>query len=293
MLFDNFDKKIKEAAEQHHPAYDENAWTKMEGLLNEYLPQQNDRRRFVLLAFAVLLIGGGAFFFLSRPHASSNEQIVQQAKSSTGGNSQQANPNEMAPATEPGTDNLKTGLAIDNPVSHNTVRKDNDQQNSVVTAQSSLVSSQIKQKDQNDLTLNSETSEKDRDVSISKDEFKQDFTQLKPDNRVTQNENAVNGSVVKKDELATNTPEAAVAPANKTPDNNGKPSIKNGFSFFVSTGPDVSKAQNSKAGKVTMTWGLGVAYTLNRITLRTGVFSANKIYWAGPEDYKLSYAPPQ
>ena len=73
---------------------------------------------------------------------------------------------------------------------------------------------------------------------------------------------------------------------------NGRPNRMNGFSFFVSTGPDVSKAQNSKAGKVTMSWGLGVAYTLNRLTLKAGVFSANKIYWAGPDDYKLSYTPP-
>ena len=70
------------------------------------------------------------------------------------------------------------------------------------------------------------------------------------------------------------------------------PGSKNGLSFFVSAGPDVSKAQNSKTGQVTMSWGLGVAYTLNRLTLKTGVFSANKIYWAGPDDYKLSYTPP-
>jgi hypothetical protein len=41
-----------------------------------------------------------------------------------------------------------------------------------------------------------------------------------------------------------------------------------------------------------MAWGLGAAYTWNRVTLRAGVFSASKIYWAGPEDYKLSYSPP-
>ena len=62
--------------------------------------------------------------------------------------------------------------------------------------------------------------------------------------------------------------------------------------FLFPLGPDVSKAQNSKTGKVTMSWGLGVAYKLNRLTLKTGVFSANKIYWAGPNDYKLSYTPP-
>ena len=35
MQFDDFDKKIKEAAEHHHPAYDEKAWDKMEKLLDQ------------------------------------------------------------------------------------------------------------------------------------------------------------------------------------------------------------------------------------------------------------------
>ena len=39
--------RIKEAAEQHHPAYDENAWQKMEKLLNQHLPQRKDDRRKV------------------------------------------------------------------------------------------------------------------------------------------------------------------------------------------------------------------------------------------------------
>jgi len=69
MLSEDFDKKIKLAAEQHHPAYDEKAWLKMEKLLSKYLPvQKNDRRRaFFLLLLSVLLIGGGAFLIISKP----------------------------------------------------------------------------------------------------------------------------------------------------------------------------------------------------------------------------------
>src|ERR1700712_4441531 len=62
MQFEDFDKKIKEAAEHHHPAYDENAWTKMETLLDEHLPvKKDDRRRFVFLLLFLFLIGSGAF----------------------------------------------------------------------------------------------------------------------------------------------------------------------------------------------------------------------------------------
>ena len=38
MQFDEFDKKAKEAADHHHPAYDEQAWAKMEKKLNKHLP---------------------------------------------------------------------------------------------------------------------------------------------------------------------------------------------------------------------------------------------------------------
>src|SRR6266508_4312140 len=67
MPSEDFDKKIKLAAEQHHPAYDEKAWLKMEKLLSRYLPQQKNNRRkvfFFLLAF--LIIGGGTFLIISK-----------------------------------------------------------------------------------------------------------------------------------------------------------------------------------------------------------------------------------
>src|ERR1043165_3433247 len=122
MPFDNFDKKIKEAAEQHHPAYDENAWRKMESLLNQHLPQQHDRRRFFLLAFSVLLIGGGAFFFLSKPHAKNADQIVQQSKSSTSGNTQDNKVSNNEPLVQPRIDNTNTEIASDNKLPGETIK---------------------------------------------------------------------------------------------------------------------------------------------------------------------------
>src|SRR6266496_3693591 len=69
MLSEDFDKKIKLAAEQHHPAYDEKAWLKMEKMLSRYLPlQKRDRRRaFFFLLLSLLIIGGGIFVIISKP----------------------------------------------------------------------------------------------------------------------------------------------------------------------------------------------------------------------------------
>ena len=44
MQFENFDNKLRQAAEQHHPDYDEKAWTNMEKLLDRDLPRKDDRR---------------------------------------------------------------------------------------------------------------------------------------------------------------------------------------------------------------------------------------------------------
>ncbi|MCW3119541.1 MAG: hypothetical protein JWM28_3623 [Chitinophagaceae bacterium] len=65
MQFDDFDKKIKDAAEHHHPAYDEKAWEKMEKLLNKHLPvEKDDRRRIIFFLLLFLLLGTGAYLLI-------------------------------------------------------------------------------------------------------------------------------------------------------------------------------------------------------------------------------------
>ncbi len=69
MQFENFDKKVKEAADRHHPAYDENAWKKMEKLLDKHLPEKkDDKRRIIFFLLLFMLLGGGAaWYFMSNP----------------------------------------------------------------------------------------------------------------------------------------------------------------------------------------------------------------------------------
>ena len=67
MQFDKFDNKAREAAENHHPPYNEQAWAKMEKLLDKHMPQEEDDRRRVLF-FLLLIIGlGGAGLFIAKP----------------------------------------------------------------------------------------------------------------------------------------------------------------------------------------------------------------------------------
>jgi len=300
MQFDNLDKKVKEAAEQHHPAYDENAWRKMESLLNEHLPQEKNRRRFFLLAFAILLIGGGSFYLLSKPHAENPGQVVQELKNSTN-NETKADPiNKNNTAVQPNAEHPSGNIINDKTITTGAPTK--------ITGESSKRSLVINQRvtapgtsksriNKNELSTGNVIDDQDKNVAGSEPERRSDIAgnapvSLQPNDRIVKNENSVNSPVTKENNIASNTQPVQGSPTLKTSQKNGRPDRMNGFSFFVSAGPDVSKAQNSKAGKVTMSWGVGVAYTLNRLTLKTGVFSTNKIYRAGPDDYKLAYTPP-
>lgn len=54
------DHMIRDAAENHHPAYNDQAWDKMEKMLDKHLPQKRDKRRYILFLLLFLLLGGGA-----------------------------------------------------------------------------------------------------------------------------------------------------------------------------------------------------------------------------------------
>jgi len=294
MLFDNFDKKIKEAAEQHHPAYDENAWRKMEHLLNQHLPRQKDRRRYLLLAFAILLVGGGAFFLLSKPNSKNSEQVVQNTRS-TNGDTQTDKADKNATVVQPRLDLSNEENATNSSPTGNQTRIANRDGNTLgITDQNNRIVAQAKPKNnQGDVVADNRVIVDDKDVVVSQPEKKIEETLKAPitsqAEKIANDKNIVN-SPVKQNDIANAQPQEGSV--KKSIPKNGRPEARNGFSFFASAGPDISKAQNSKAGKVTMSWGLGVAYTLNRLTFKTGVFTSNKIYWAGPDDYKLSYTPP-
>lgn len=68
MQFDDFDKKIKEAAEHHHPAYEEKAWKKMEKLLDKHLPVEKDGKRRIIFLLLFFLLGGlGIYLTIKKP----------------------------------------------------------------------------------------------------------------------------------------------------------------------------------------------------------------------------------
>jgi hypothetical protein len=83
MQFDELDNRIREAAEHHHPAYDEKAWGKMEKMLDKHMPQEKEKKRRFLFWFLLplLLVGGGAALLIAKPWK--KDSSVVQATTST------------------------------------------------------------------------------------------------------------------------------------------------------------------------------------------------------------------
>ena len=313
MLFEDFDKKIKEAADQHHPAYDEKAWQKMETLLNKHLPQQKDDRRRILFSLLLfIIIGGGAYMVIKKPwnknlashqlapenktkvQATTNEKLNKTNTGSSNTESENLNRNKnIAIAPEGG--NINAG--------NNSIRSSVNKEPKNIRVNNILRKSNTNAGNQNVLLENDNT--RDRNIVVTddtkKNEQKVNFDNPKSEassnsNSVVNNgENKITNSnnLISKNEVKTNNDEQISKPESKNShQQKGALNNKNGFSFFVSAGPDVSKAGNSKTGKTTLLYGAGVGYTKNHITLRTGIYASKKIYWAGANDYKLSYVTP-
>lgn len=93
MQYEEFDKKIRDAADHHHPAYDEQAWGKMENMLNTHMPQEKeDRRRFIFFLLFILL-SGGAVLLITKPWGKENSVVLKEqvAKESIVKREQQSN----------------------------------------------------------------------------------------------------------------------------------------------------------------------------------------------------------
>jgi hypothetical protein len=67
MQDEELDKLINDAANQHHPPYDDTSWVKMEQLLDKHLPLKKDSRKFIFWLLLFLLAGGGATLGILQP----------------------------------------------------------------------------------------------------------------------------------------------------------------------------------------------------------------------------------
>jgi len=142
MLDEEMDNIIRQAAEQHHPSYDNKAWDKMEHLLDQHLPQRKDRRGFIFFLLLAVLIGGGLFvggyYFYGNKKGTvaSNETKKEPGGSNETNNVVKSTPvTTPAPATaEPATTNPTDNSATAQNGSSTVPTSDNNAGNNPTTA---------------------------------------------------------------------------------------------------------------------------------------------------------------
>ncbi|HMU09766.1 MAG TPA: hypothetical protein PKC54_07175 [Ferruginibacter sp.] len=91
------DHIIRDAAENHHPAYNDKAWEKMEKMLDKQLPQKKDKKKYIFFLLFFLLLGGGALltvYQLNRDEVKAPVGIAEEKKN----NGQPGNSSTVQPA---------------------------------------------------------------------------------------------------------------------------------------------------------------------------------------------------
>lgn len=346
MQFEDFDKRIKEAADHHHPAYDEQAWAKMEKLLNKHMPVKKDRRRGVIffLLFLGLLTGGSAIYYFnttgdkkiagfekstsSKATADENGGIVRSEGTQNPTPDTQnfatadataedvSNQQPTSPKATVGESNTNDRNTTDRPViadpavtgkvnpsllknSYTKTLQDAFNENLKQQRRNTIARKQGTQKGvgvlQSDLSagnqngqINSGSSQLSGELSqmndagnrpVSLQRIGLDEALKLSDAQIIRKMYSQPGQEVKVPQLNITQPSVAGAK---------KPAAKARSTFFIaaSGGPDVSVVGVSNTGTVKLVGGAGLGYTFKgKFTLRTGFYTARKIYTASPDQY--------
>ena len=303
MQSENFDNKIRQAAEQHHPNYDEMAWSKMEKLLDEHMPRKDDRRRIFFLLFLFLLTGGGAWLLFSKPwndnaHGTAVKNSTNNIQSKPADNSAvkkvESPAQQMTAGNDKPTDESKTVASSTNELS------DNKQTSPQISAfkpgalSPSTTKKSLRKNDNRDDQLSVDVT--NPAITDNTKPAKNNDAIVSPPikGQVTNNDNNKNGSdkPVNTDVVAGNKPnepskEKAPGQQQKATIAKGNNKKQNSLFFSISAGPDVSSVDMSNPGEVKLLTGLGLGYSFkDRWVIRSGFYSSRKVYTATKYDYK-------
>ncbi len=302
MLSEEFDKKAKEAADHHHPTYDENAWAKMEKLLDKHLPQKkDDRKRIIFILFLFLLLGGGLYLMIAKPWqhekpVAATNNIQQNIPVNLTKDAEVENSEKLNPGNSSGSNTIVNEKSIEEKKQTRVTDLYDDNANPIhITRKTEVKKSKIAENtDDPSLIVNDnaivKTNILKKDHVLKNDDIDRNSTgnnippadpvrTIAENNPAEQklNSNILIGPAQKMPEDAT------IQAAKKIKTHNRK---TNSFALSLSVGPDINFAGLSRPGKTKLLLGAGLSYTFkNKFVLRTGFYSGRKIYSANPYQY--------
>lgn len=320
MQDNELDKLINDAASQHHPPYDDEAWGKMLVLLDKHLPQQKDRRRPVIFWLLFLLIGSAVTMGILQPWNPGKTKAVAGNNTTTGNDAsisslQKENTTKTPQGSTTGNETIP---GIQNTLTGNTVI-DKTKTNPGVTAAVKVPQTLLAQNNIDEaggssrkiaVTAKSRyTVKTKRPAAVSADE--EITATVKPEKPAAtkatsstlpetatgyikksteENETkiaAVNATATsEKKDTATAKQNTVTATVNKKEKRDK--SFTSNFAVTVSAGADLSFVELSNPGKVKLFYGAGAAYAVGQhIKISTGFYVSKKVYDAAPYQYKF------
>jgi hypothetical protein len=299
MLDDEYDKKIKEAAEHYHPAYDDTAWEKMEQLLDEHLPQKKERKKIFFILPSLLLVAILVFFFVNyngKKHSVDATQNLSSKQSTEKSLSEKPTVNSKEKITATSPETTKPPLSSEK----NTANIGNASI-AVISKKANQISNNSIQQNNNETVFNKSFTTKENEVkqsvnSTSNNNFENNqttfSTELKSET-VNKNDSVTNATIENISNTKKPLDENSVAKNEKekttikksTKTNSG---FKNNFGVSISAGPDVSGVYENKLGKLTAIFGAGLSYSISKnFSVRSGFYISKKIYSVEGNDYYL------
>lgn len=305
--FNEIEHAIKAAADAHEPAFDEQAWKKMEAMLDK----EKDRKRpfvFWLWLLLPLLTGAGLIsYFVSNKADKVNpqqEMAVLQNDNGTAENKISTNTDmpEQEKSTIANTDNKNLTVVTENKQKGNFEKRDHD------------ATSGSKKNRPGSSTFNDETNETDLTPRKNiNDKVKGKMTaDIKVPNLETDNEDNtviaadINPEAVKShlqgkiqneeiivikvdaDKTTEKEIEKIVDSVAEKISNDKKAKNKIARLYIIAAGgAEANGVKLFSADKITGRYGLGIGYQLNKnFSVQTGFYVSNKKYAAAGSDYK-------
>ncbi len=312
MQDEQLDDIIREAAERHHPGYNDKAWEQMNGLLDKHLPEKKDKKRPGFFWFALLFLATGTGIALLVTNSNKNRAAiskVQQDSGSSNNNTSAKGTKETPGDNTPGRDNEAannnqaavngTGPANNTPQSsgaNNTAFLNNHTERALAS---------IKHRNSFTRTKTSFLSGETGNVNEDAKEEEEVLSASTKDKQITASQNPISSStktepVIKKEQLtASNTVKQEMVKEEKKQDKqetastttsvkkkSPKSSPLEKLSFSLSAGGDLSYVDLKNPGEGKLLRGAGLQYQIGqRFAVRSGFYVADKIYSTGAYQY--------
>lgn len=297
MWSEDFDRKLREAASSHDAGYDDKSWDRMESLLDNHLPLEKKRRRFILWLLIPLLLTGPGILLLRQANTvhTSGRPATAASQPTTAPDSSSAL-NHPQPIVDNPSSPYKPVEQVQ-PSYQKDPFKPFEETRSAQSAQpTTYVVMGGKGKKQPGRLGNRRMTSVDEPAPIASNHASKESTDIVPDPLMIKTDPANNlqqqVEIPVKDDAETGnadpeSPDAkATSEARSSQQSSSQTKRGNQLGINLSFGPDISSINLGNPGRVTMQFGVALSYPLSkRLLVLAGFFANRKIYDADSADY--------